>query len=129
MSCVFFMGCPPSRTIEYKSVFSLKNIGLNYLYPIENDSIMIRCFFIRNFISDPKENLIVIAESKYGNIHDYKMSVQSTKNSNFKVRENGNKLIWHINDSISYKKIDVKKDTVSIIFNEEYKVLFYNKDL
>lgn len=128
VSCIFLMGCPPSSTIEYKPVVSLNHTGLKYLYPIENDSIMIRCFFIRSFVSKPKENLIIIAESKNRNIHDYKMSVQSKKNGNFKIRENGNKLIFHINDSISHKKIDIKNDTVSIIFNEEHKVLFFNQN-
>lgn len=124
VSCILLMGCPPSSTDEYKPMIPLTKIGNNYVFPIANDSILLRCFYFRSFISKPKENLIVAVESKNRNIFDYEIKIQSKKNGNFKTHKEGNKMIFHINDSITNKKIHIKKDTISIIINEKNEILF-----
>lgn len=127
--CVILISCPGSTQIEYQPTLQLiKKEGV-YLYPLKDsqDTIRLTCLYTKIFNSKKyNENIIVIVNS------NEKRKIPTVSSSNngklklYKITEN--EKIFILNDSIDFKKIKLKKDSINIKLDESNHLVFLYKN-
>jgi len=126
--CVILISCPGATQIEYKPTLQLiKKEGV-YLYPLKDsqDTVRLTCFYTKIFNSKKyNENIIVIITS---NKERKIPTVSSSNNGKLKLYKNKeNEKIFILNDSIDFKKIKLKKDSINIKLDESNNLVFLHE--
>ena len=129
ISFVILVGCPSSVQVVYRPNIQLINNDGVYLYPLKNtkDTITLTCLYTKSYNQIKyKENIIVIITSTNNNNTPVIFSSNNGKLKLYKSEEN--KIFFVLNDSINYKKIKIKNDSLNIKLDNSNHLLFLYKN-
>ena len=129
ISFVILVGCPSSVQVVYRPNIQLINNDGVYLYPLKNtkDTITLTCLYTKSYNQIKyKENIIVIITSTNNNNTPVIFSSNNGKLKLYKSEEN--KKFFVLNDSINYKKIKIKNDSLNIKLDNSNHLLFLYKN-
>ncbi|SFN70276.1 hypothetical protein SAMN05421738_12211 [Algoriella xinjiangensis] len=130
ISFVILVGCPSSVQVVYRPNIQLINNDGVYLYPLKNtkDTITLTCLYTKSYNQIKyKENIIVIITTSTNNNNT--PVIFSSNNGKLKLyKSEENKKFFVLNDSINYKKIKIKNDSLNIKLDNSNHLLFLYKN-
>ena len=129
ISFVILVGCPSSVQVVYRPNIQLINNDGVYLYPLKNtkDTITLTCLYTKSYNQIKyKENIIVIITSTNNNNTPVIFSSNNGKLKLYKSDEINKFFV--LNDSINYKKIKIKNDSLNIKLDNSNHLLFLYKN-